>query len=252
MALKFFKKLGNLILQNVRLGFATNSSSSHSMVYLRFPKNLIYDPSEKPWKQNLKYTNGAADFIDTIAGKLFYLFAIRVGESDFESVPMTDDLWESQGRAKAKFIIAMQNPQLSAEEVDQLTEETRPEFTTETIFKLTDAEAEAMAQKDFPEFMEDDFPEILKIARNIDASDMTGQPSISLEEARNPLVAVACSMENGDYPPEFYDARIVDVSRTSGRGWRQSFIEFPMGTEDSTETETLEILESENGVGSDG
>lgn len=129
-------------LKNFRRGFATNSSSSHSFVYMKSPNTAL--PQEGI---SVDGDFGWNDFrLDAIKEKLFYVLVDRVGVNSWET-PTDDEV-------------------------------------------LTAMEAHG---KDFPEFDTDDFREA--IAGYVD-HDSKGL--ISLEQARDPYVAVFGGNDNSD------------------------------------------------------
>ena len=76
---KILNSFTNRFVNNVRFGFATNSSSSHSMVYT---KNSQYDESSANVNDWMAAGNefGWEDFrIDTLGTKLFYTLVGRIG-----------------------------------------------------------------------------------------------------------------------------------------------------------------------------
>lgn len=77
-------------LKNFRRGFATNSSSSHSFVYLKEPvpgahDNHVVDVDDFGWN----------DFrLDTIKEKLFYVLASRIGGMWNPKDEEIEELWQ--------------------------------------------------------------------------------------------------------------------------------------------------------------
>jgi hypothetical protein len=80
-------------LKNFRRGFATNSSSSHSFVYLKEPvpgaqDNHMVDVDDFGWN----------DFrLDTIKEKLFYVLSNRIGDGSWKApaASAVDEAWEN-------------------------------------------------------------------------------------------------------------------------------------------------------------
>lgn len=84
-------------LKNFRRGFATNSSSSHSFVYLKEPAPNAHDDVivEHEFQWN--------DFrLDTIKSKLFYVLSDRIGGSYWDS-PSSDEVDEKYEELKDEF-----------------------------------------------------------------------------------------------------------------------------------------------------
>jgi len=182
--MKILKRIAKALirpfLKNVRFGFATNSSSSHSMVYLRTPINSKYNPDEKPWKRLLEDEDGLTKydkyddeerFLTTIAEKLFYNFAAIASERNFD----------------------------------------REEYSW--TYEKSDDELKEILQKDYPEFAAEDYDEIITAARDYDNNSLSGNSCVDLNEARDPYVAVAISSENGPYPESASNPFIVDVAK---------------------------------------
>ena len=72
-------------LKNFRRGFATNSSSSHSFVYMKKPDNTV---GAAPYYMDF----GWNDFrLSSLKEKLFYVLVDRIGEGDWGSPPATTE-----------------------------------------------------------------------------------------------------------------------------------------------------------------
>ena len=76
------------LLKNFRRGFATNSSSSHSFVYLKEPNTSTSTSLPDP-------EFGWNDFrLDTLIEKLFYVLVDRIGTNGWETPPIAE-VWEA-------------------------------------------------------------------------------------------------------------------------------------------------------------
>jgi len=100
---RVFFKLVKPFIQNVRFGFATNSSSSHSMVYMKKPNES--DPRKDPIYVDIYDGFNWNDFrLDTIGEKLIYLAAM---DSDLTRARFENEFPELAEREDADAIFEM-------------------------------------------------------------------------------------------------------------------------------------------------
>lgn len=147
-------------LKNFRRGFATNSSSSHSFVYLKEASPIGQENPGRYISNGL----GWEDFrLDTLREKLFYILVGRIGGG-----------WRSTGNVDEDYEIH---------------------------------------HKDFPELSREDF-----VAAESGYIDHESVGLVTLEEARDPHVAIFGGNDNDGYSEELIEAirnGEVDWTRTA-------------------------------------